>query len=543
MKMRYRATLATMIVAVLLVLSACGATNNSTQIASTQGATAASEGGKTVTIGIVNSPVTLNQINDQGDSASTTIQHLINDSLLDVDDQLKFTPKLADSIDTTDHQNYTVHLNKDAKWSDGQPFTTKDVEFTLLTALNPQVETTLRLFFIEGLDDTGKLKEGQNKITGLTIVDDHTFKIKTKAPIDPDIFNESFASKIYFLPEHILKDVAPDQLATNEYFQKPEVTIGPFKFAKFLKDQYFQVVKNDQYYRSVPKLDQIFVKVLPATNLVAQLQTGEIQMNSLPVGLIPITEYDKVKSLPDINLTSSQTTEPVEIFFNTGTIQNPKVRQAIAYALNRQQIVTQLLKGQAELIDGSIPSSNQYAATDIPKYTYDPAKAQALLQEAGWDANQTIRFLVPVGNKVREQAADILEQNLEAVGIKVDIQKFDFPTLMQKTDSKDYDITIFTRDYYVDPSRYFNMFESDNANNIVGYRNPKLDQLLKDGRAEADPAKRKIIYHQVQEILHEDVPSLGVYSEKRLQAVSKKVKVGQPLNIGMFNHVNEWDSQ
>lgn len=417
------------------------------------------------------------------------------------------------------------------------------MEFTLLTALNPKVETILRLFFIEGLDDTGKLKEGQDTITGLTIVDDHTFKIKTKAPIDPDIFNESFASKIYFLPQHILKDVAPDQLATNAYFQKPEVMIGPFKFAKFVKDQYFQVVKNDQYYRDIPKLDQIFVKVLPATNLVAQLQTGEIQMNSLPVGLIPITEYDKVKSLPDINLTSSKTTEPVEIFFNTETISNPKVRQAIAYALNRQQIVEQLLKGQAELIDGSIPSSNKYADTDIPKYTYDPAKAQALLQEAGWDSNQTIRFLVPVGNKVREQAADILEQNLEAVGIKVDIQKFDFPTLMQKTDSKDYDITIFTRDYYVDPSHYFNMFESDNANNIVGYKNPKLDQLLAQGRTEADPAKRKVIYDQVQEILHEDVPSLGVYSEKRLQAVSKKVKVGQPLNIGMFNNVNEWDIQ
>ncbi|MEW9701995.1 ABC transporter substrate-binding protein [Paenibacillus sp. SI8] len=549
MKHHVRNKMLYVITALMLILSACGKTDSAPTASQSQApaatekakASEAPQGDKAVYVGIVNAPITLNQINDQGDSASDNVIALINDSLLDLNEKFEFEPKIAQSVETKDNQTFVVKLNPGAKWNDGKPFTTADVAFTLKTALNPKVETNFKLNFIEGLNAAGKLDEGKTEISGLKIVDDKTFEVKTKTPVDPLIFKERFGTKVFFLPEHILKDVAPDQLATHPYFQKPDVTIGAFKFANFAKGQYAEVVKNTNYYREVAKLDKIFIKVLPATNLVAQLQTGEIQLNSLPVGLIPITDYEKVKGFPNVELASGNPSVPPEIFFNTEKIADPKVRQAIAYALNRNLIVEQLLKGQGEVIDGGIPSYHPYYNKDIAKYTYDPEKAKKLLQEAKWDTSKPISFLIPVGNKIREQAADILVQNLTAIGLKIDVQKFDFATLIQKVKKGEYDITIFTRDFYIEPSSYFTLFKSDNSGNFLKYKNPLVDELITKGETESDPAKRHDIYNKLQAALHEDVPSLAVYSEKRLLAVSKNVLVGKPKDIGMFNNINQWD--
>ncbi|WP_127530312.1 ABC transporter substrate-binding protein [Paenibacillus kobensis] len=530
---------------VTLLLAACSQSNDANEgtpvETKPQPTTEKVQAEKKLTIGIVNAPVTLNQINTQDNSASLAPIGLLNDALLDVTESAEFVPKLAESIETTDKQTYTVKLRPDAKWNDGTPFTTADVAFTLKLALNAKVETSFKLNFIEGLNDFGKLEEGVTEIKGLRIIDSHTFEIKAKTPIDPLVFKERFGAKVYYLPEHLLKDVNPEQLSTHPYFQKPEVTNGPYRFAAYEQGQYVELTKNEQYYLGAPKIDKIFIKVLPAANLVVQLQTGEVQMNSLPVGLVPITDYDKVKSFDNVNVTSAAASEPAELFFNVEKLPDKKVRQAIAYALNRPLIVEQLLKGQAEIIDGGIPSNHPYFNKDIEPYPYDPEKAKQLLKEAGWDTNRKLAFLIPVGNKVREQAADILVQNLESVGFKIDVQKYDFPTLIDKVEKGEHDITIFTRDYYIEPSLYFTTYKSNDPESVIRYNNPVVDELIAQGEQEIDEAKRHEIYDRLQEVLHEDVPTLAVYSEKRLQVVSKDVLEGKPLNLGTFNNVNEWD--
>ncbi|GKS14848.1 ABC transporter substrate-binding protein [Paenibacillus chitinolyticus] len=544
MKKKHRITWLIVLAAFMTGLSACGAPAASPASSPYPGGEpgkGANTGEKTVYIGIVNAPITLSQINDQGDSASDNVIALLNDSLLNLNEKFEFTPKLAESVDTKDNQTFVVKLNPSAKWNDGKPFTTADVAFTLQTALHPKVETYFKLNFIEGLNNAGKLEEGKTEISGLKIIDDRTFEVRTKTPVDPLLFKERFGTKVFFLPKHILKDVPPEQIATHPYFQKPEVTIGAFKFANFVKGQYVEVAKNPNYYLPPAKLDKIFIKVLPAANLVAQLQTGEIHMNSLPVGLIPITEYEKVKALPNVELTTSNPSIPPELFFNTANISDARVRQAVAYAINRKLIVDQLLKGQGEVIDGGIPSYHPNFNKDIQTYPYDPEKAKKLLQEAKWDTSKPIRFLIPVGNKVREQAADILVQNLQAVGLKVQVQKYDFATLIQKVRKKEFDLTIFNRDFYIEPSSYFTLYKSDSTSNYYSYNNPKVDELITKGETESDPAKRRQIYNELQAVIHEDVPTLAVYSEKRLLAVSKDVLVGKPRDIGMYNNTNEWD--
>ncbi|MBH5317601.1 ABC transporter substrate-binding protein [Paenibacillus sp. GSMTC-2017] len=550
MRRNTHAQIVILLTALLLFLSACSKTNEPKTLEATKAATESpspatstseSTVPKTITIGIVNAPVTLNQINNQGSSSSILPISLLNDSLLDVNEVAQFSPKLAESIETKDKQTYTVKLKSGLKWNDGTPFTTADVAFTLKLALHAKVETSFQLNFIDGVNDFGKLDEGVTEVKGLTVIDATTFEIKTKAPIDPLIFNERFGVRVNFLPEHILKDANVEQLSTNPYFQKPTVTIGAYKYANYEQGQFVEVSKNENYYLAVPKIDTIFIKVLPAANLVAQLQTGEIQLNSLPVGLVPITDYDKVKGFDNVNVTSAPASEPAELFFNTEKLSDVRIRQAIAHALNRKLIVEQLLKGQAEIIDGGVPSSHPYFNKDVKPYEYNPEKAKELLKEAGWDGSRKLTFIIPVGNKVREQAADILVQNLEAVGIKIDVQKFDFPTLIDKVEKGEHDITIFTRDYYIEPSLYFTTYKSDDPDSVIRYKNPQVDELIKKGEQEIDEAKRRDIYNQLQQILHDEVPTLAVYSEKRLQVVSKDVLVGKPLNLGTFNNVNEWD--
>ncbi|GGI45487.1 peptide ABC transporter substrate-binding protein [Paenibacillus marchantiophytorum] len=526
----------------LLILAACSSqtTGTTTSETSPKPTGTSSEGQKIIYIPTFSPTLTVSPINNQGSGASTIVISLFNDPLYDLNDNLEFVPKLAKSIETKDNQTFIFKLDPAAKWSDGQPFTADDVAFTLQTALNAKVDTTFNFSFIEGLNAAGKLDSDKSAISGIKVIDSTTFELKTKQPIALTVLQERFANKIYFIPKHILKDVPVEQINAHPYFQNPEVTIGPFKFVKFVKGAYVEVAKNTSYYRGVPKLDKIFFKDVAAETILPQLQTGELHMNTLPFGTIPITELEKVKALPNFDVSVSESAEPLVAFFNTETVPL-KVRQAIPYALNRELLVSQLLKGQGSVVDGPIPANHPNYNKRIELFTYQPDKAKALLKESNWDVNKPLRVLIPTGNAIRQHASELLVENLEKSGFKVQAEKYDYPSLIAKVRKFDYDIAIYNTSFFIDPSSYFSNLKSDSANNYTRYKNPQADELITLGESETDPAKRKVIYDQLQEIHHTDLPHLSLYTEKKIAAVSKKVLVGKPLRLGMFNNVNEWD--
>ncbi|WP_245237299.1 ABC transporter substrate-binding protein, partial [Paenibacillus ihuae] len=248
MRKTYRSLLAASFCLLLLFVTACGSSESGNTPAAAEDSTGSAGAEKAIYIGMVNPPVTLNPIN-LTDAASIFVSGFMFDTLLALTEDFEFLPKLAESVESADSQTYTVKLNPNAKWSDGEAFTTKDVEFTLNLVANPLVESMLRLKFIEGLNDAGKLDEGQTAISGLKIIDEHTFEIKTKTPVDPNYFNDNFSTRLRFLPEHVLSGVAPADLATNAYMQNPSVTLGAFTFGKFAKDQYVEVSANPDYYQ------------------------------------------------------------------------------------------------------------------------------------------------------------------------------------------------------------------------------------------------------------------------------------------------------
>jgi peptide/nickel transport system substrate-binding protein len=234
----------------LLALAACSSVSEPTPNETAGKSPAKSTGGKAVYIGITNPVATLNPINAK-DTSSIKATSLLFDSLFDLDESLTFLPKLAESFETNDNQNYIIKLNPKAKWTDGQPLTADDVLFTLTVMANPKtISLGLQpLSIIDGLDENGRLPQGKTDISGVKIVDPHTLKITTKSPVDPNFLKEKLGVEILFLPKHILKDVEPEKLHQHPFMQKPNVTSGSFKVVEYSKDQFIEFEANKDYYR------------------------------------------------------------------------------------------------------------------------------------------------------------------------------------------------------------------------------------------------------------------------------------------------------
>ncbi|WP_141430547.1 ABC transporter substrate-binding protein [Bacillus sp. 03113] len=520
----------------LLLLAACSGESKST---SSEGNKKASGG--SMFIGLVNPPVSFNTINSN-DIAAQFLEMFMFDTFLDMDKPLSFTPKLAESFDTKDNQTYTIKIQKDAKWSDGTPVTSKDVAFTMNLVANPKTETSIGTYFtvIDGLTENGKLPDGVTEIPSVKIIDDKTIEFKTKKPVDPNMIKEQIGSKFMILPEHVLKDVAPQDLQKNPFMQNPTVTNGPFKFVQYKKDQYVEYARNDDYYLGKPELDKLFVKIMPAPNLVAQLQTGEIQMNAAGgIGKIVVQDYKTVEGFKNVKTKTEPNIGYQTMMFNTQTIKDAKVRQAIAYAINRKSILDKLLLGKGEVVDGPYTSVSPYLDKDLETYKYDPEKAKQLLKEAGWDFNKPIRFVVPLGNKVREQSADIIAENLKAVGLKIETATYDFPTIMSKGKAGDFDLLLIGWKNTVDPD-VTSIYGKGAPTNFMKYDSPKSEELLLAGKTEADADKRKEIYSDLQKLWNEDMPVLTLYSDYDFEVVSKDVKFGEPKVFGFHKDLQKW---
>jgi peptide/nickel transport system substrate-binding protein len=519
----------------LLVLAACNS-----------GGTNASSNGsaeKNMFIGMVNPPVTFNTINTT-DVAGQFIEKFMFDTFLDMDAPQSFTPKLAESFESNDNQNFTIKIHPDANWTDGKPVTADDAIFTMNLVANPKTETSVGNFLtiLDGLDENGKLVGGATEIPSVKKVDDKTLTFKTKKPVDQNLVKEQIGSKFMILPKHVLGDVKPEDLSKDPFMQKPTVTNGPFKFVQYKKDQYVEYAANKDYYKGEPKLDKMFVKIMPAANLVAQLQTGELNMNAAGgIGKIAAQDFETVQKFENVTTKFDKTFGYQTIMFNTQSenVGDAKIRQAIAYAINRQAIVDKLLKGEGEVVDGPYTSVSPYLDKEAQKYTYDPEKAKQMLQEAGWDFNKELNVIVPTGNKVREQSADLITQDLEAIGLKIKTRTFDFPTLLATAKKGAYDIMFIGFTNTLDPD-ISTIYKTGGSSNYPKYSSKKTDELLEAGKAEPDVEKRKEIYSELQKLWNEDLPVFTLYSDNDFAAVSKNVEEGEPKVFGFHKDLQNW---
>ncbi|GEB77221.1 ABC transporter substrate-binding protein [Sporolactobacillus inulinus] len=502
----------------LLLLAACGGGGSGTSGSKTK---------DTIYLGTVNPPGGFNPINT-GDIGGQFAIRVMLDAFLDMTSPLKFQPKLATSIDTSDNQTYTIKLNPKAKWTDGKPVTADDVVFTFNLIANPKTEVAVgsNISTLTGLDDNGKLTGGAKMIPNLKKIDEHTVSFKTKKPVDPNYIKEMIGSKIITMPQHVLKDIAPEDFSKSKYVQAPNVTNGPYKFVTYNKNAYIQYKANNDYYLGKPKTPKFFIKIMQAPNLLSELQSGSIQANtSGGIGNLPFQDVETAKKLKNVTTEIHPQIGFQTMQYNTKTLPNAKVRQALAYAIDRQQIVDKLLKGNGEIVDGPYTSQSPYLDKSTNVIKYDPKKAKQMLKDAGWDFNKTLNFVVPIGNKVREQSADIIVQNFKAIGVKVKETTYDFPTIMQKGKAGDFDLLLIGFTFNLDPD-VSALYGPNGAYNFMKYNNPEAVKLIAQGKEEPDSAKRKTIYSNLQKIWEKDMPVITLYSDHEVVVKSKDLAYG-----------------
>lgn len=500
-----------------------------------------------VTIAMWSPPNNFNAINTDSSYGYFNV-HLMFETLVTFDDNVNFVPRLADSWEVSDDKTvFTFHLNPNAKWHDGTPLTAEDIEFTIWAITHPKIETNRgnNIAMLKGLEGS-KRPEGVETVEGVKVIDPHTIQFITKNPVDPLSFLELVGMEIWIIPKHILKDIPPEEFDKADFWMNPTVGAGPFKFVRYETDQFVEYVRNENYHRGAPYLDKLIVSIVTPATMVAQLEKGEVDISAGGgIGDIPLDDWERVKALPNVRAYSYQDNGYQYMLINGDPAKpwaDKRLRHALAYAINRQLIVDKLLKGQGVICQGPIiPVTMYYNPAIEGKFPYDPDKARELLKEAGWDPAREVKLLVPIGNIVRELSADIIQANLTDVGFKVSVEKMDFPTLISRFKSGDFDIGLVGWGGVLDPD-VRSQYQTGGQYNFGKFSSPILDDLLERGANTADPQERKKIYDEFQIQFLEEMPIVPLYWPLRLVAINTRVHNASHIitTNGLLRNVHQW---
>lgn len=546
--MKVRKKLLSLILAGAMVfgLTACGAQSDGAQ-ESASGSAAVSQqasGEKIVNVGVTNTLESLNPLLLNGGEINKYATGLMFLPLMELDADLNFEGMLADSITTEDNKNFIVHIDEAAVWSDGTPVTADDVVYTALRLASPVINNTAMMYYVfEGVNDAGFVEKGAESVEGIQKVDDKTVRFTTKSEMPLTTFISTYARYLLTLPKHVIEQYSEEELSTADWFNHPDVVSGPFIVTDYDVDHYISYTANKDYWKGAPKIDKLNIKIVDGSQIYAGLQSGEIDITQPTMSVIPMEDYESIEALENVNVVYGSPVTNQSVFIQTANVPDARVRQAMLYAINREQILNELLGGHGEIIDGFLSSASPFFDETIKPVPYDPEKAKSLLEDAGWDGTQTLRFYINSGDSTFVNAASIITAQWAAVGIKAEIQTVDFATLMAVSGSEDYDVLAVQYTYApVDP--YPDMsWLLGGAGSWTGYGNDEVNEALKKSQLTDDAAETKELYSVVNRKVQEDVPMFSAYVISAQAAVNKRVSGAEPTVYGFFNDVHNWDVQ
>ena len=539
MKKFIRKMFSIMLVTVLVLsLAGCGKNSNGGSEQQKADTTASA---KTINVGVTDSLGGVNPFVIDQTEINKYVVGLMFLPLVELDNDLNFQGMLADSITTEDNINFIVHIDDKATWSDGTPVTAADVEYTVRRLASPIVNnTTLMLYAFEGTNDSGFVEEGAESIEGVQVIDDKTVQFTSKYPMALTTFENTYARYIHTMPKHVIEKFSEEELLSADWFNHPDVISGPFYLSAYDNDHYISYIANTDYWKGAPKIDNLNIKIVDASQIYSGLQSGEIDITHHTMTAIPQEDYDSIEKLENVKTVYGAPITNQSAFVQTANIPDARVRQALVYAIYRQKLVDELLKGHGEVVDGFLSSASPFFDEGITPISYDPEKAKELLAEAGWDGSQTLRFYVNSGDSTFVNGAQVLVAQWAAVGIKVEVQTVDLATLMTVAGSKDYDIMAVQYTYApVDPYPDVSWLLSGEGS-WTGYANDEINEALTGTQLTSDVEEIKALYSIVDKKVQEDVPMFSVYILSAQGAVSNRISGAQPSAYGFFNDVQNW---
>ncbi|MDC7223013.1 MAG: ABC transporter substrate-binding protein [Spirochaetales bacterium] len=392
------------------------------------------------------------------------VTDLVFERLITINDKNELIPALAESWDIgDDSKSVTFHLRKDVKWHDGEAFDAEDVLFNWKFIADPGYTGPL-YSNLQPIIGAEAYHNGEaDEISGVEIIDPYTIKIS---------FDEVYASvltmvgtKANLIPEHIWKDIDPAKAPEMTELLRNPVGTGAFKMEEFAPDQYVSLSAYEDYWQGRAYLDRIIIKATNQDTAQAELLSGQINYMYL-------SDFNP----DDMELFAS---EDIQVLSTVGgsyqfmgvnhqlaDFQDVKVRQALMYGIDRQGMVDNLLYGYGELLTQPLPTSS-WAHPGLEKlnmYEYNPEKAIALLEEAGFTYKDGIMYKAdgeqlkwilkyPSGNKTRERSAPVIQQNLKDIGIDVELQIMEFATMFEQLNNDDFELFLIGFGAGVEPDQ------------------------------------------------------------------------------------------
>jgi ABC-type transport system substrate-binding protein len=430
-----------------------------------------------------------------------TIDALVQRGLMAYDPDGKLIPGLAESVTSKDNRTWTVKLRPGLTFANGDPLTTADVKRNFEYMSDPK--------------SPGYVFDGLKGLTSMEVESDTRMKLVLDSP------NNAFAQYLAIPAAAIYsKDSIKDKKDGWD-------GAGPFKVDTYSPGQSLRLVKNDAYYGADQvDLKTINLKFYPDGNArTSALLSGDVDF----IDYVPWEDFSRLES--DKNMTLDSQNGPfMYTLFNvkTGIFDDPKMRQAVAYAINRDNSVSAAFFGHGESQYG-VPMDKSDPAYD-PKwdklYSYDPDKARQLIKESGFDTSKEINFLTNSQYVFHRDVALSIQADLEAVGLKIKLNSPDWATRTELSNKGDYDLLINGNVGVVTDPSYMGTFFGGPLSNVrsAHYQNPELQQLVKEGAAAKDGAAKKRIYDKMRGQVQADTPFVMVNTRGQAHAYTNEVK-------------------
>jgi len=499
----------------------------------------AARGGQ-YTEGIAGPPQLINPIL-ASDDAATSIAALVFSGLTRTGESGEILPDLAERWEISpDGKTYTFYLRRTVKWHDGAPFTAADVVFTINA--------------IKDADYQGPLQQLWRTVT-VEQVDDYTVRFALERdPFAP--FLEY--TTVGILPAHLLSDIPARQLPF-ESFNRAPIGTGPYR-VRDVSPEAVTLEAFSGYYGPKPFIERLRFRFYPSPQAVlAALDRGEVE----GAYYVAPNEVEPLRRSGRVAIYSAQMASYTLIFLNLSRpiFQEKAVRQALAYAIDRQKLINEFRQGQAIKADSPIlPTSWAYHA-GIKRYDYNPELARQLLDKARWlpgadgirekDGKRLAFVLLTNESETRERVrmAEEIARQLREIGVQVEVQAAGAGGLVQEfLLTRRFDAALYSWDlngYDPDPYPLWHSSQATGTGlNLSGFSNRRADEILEAARRTLDQAQRRQLYIEFQDIFAEEVPSILLYYPVYNYAVSTKVKgirLGLMLDVAdRFRDIDRW---
>ncbi|MGE5699371.1 MAG: peptide-binding protein [Deltaproteobacteria bacterium] len=472
------------------------------------------------------------------DAASHDAASYVFNGLVRYDKNVKLEGELAESWEVArDGKKITFRLRKGVKWHDGTPFTSDDVMFTYRKIIDPKTPTAYA-------EDFKQVRRASNP-------DPHTFVVEYEKPFAPALASWGMS----ILPKHLLEKY--EDISKSPLNKERPIGTGPYKFVEWKPGARVVFEANPDYFEGKPYIQRVVTRIIPdQATMFLELKSGGVDsMNLTPVQYTRQTETEEFRNSYNKYRYTAFNYTYLGFRLSHPFFADRKVRRAIAHAINKKELVEGVLFGLGREAIGPYKPGTWVYNPDVPAFPYDPSRARALLAEAGWKqgadgtlekGGKKFRFtvLTNAGNESRAKTAAILQQNLSAVGIAMEIRTVEWAAFINEfIDKRKFDAVILGWNVTPDPDQY-DIWSSRKTGpkelNFVGFSNAEVDRLLEEGRRTFDLEKRRKAYFRIQEILAEELPYVFLYVPDSLPAVHNRFHGIEPAPIGISYNFIKW---